>query len=351
MPPRIVPVVMSGGSGTRLWPLSTDARPKQFHALGEGEPTMIQETVRRFASSPVLVCNHRQYSITRTAMSAIGVEPAAVVLEPAGRNTAPVAAIAALLVREIDPEALVLLAPADHLMADVEAFRRAVEAGAEAARERIVVFGLKPDRPETGYGYIRRAEPIGEGVHRVEGFYEKPDPATAERYLASGDYDWNAGIFLFAPEVMLEEMRAHRPDVLEAATQALERARREGATVRLDEDAFARCPSVSVDYAVMEKTARAAVVPCDPGWADVGSWSELWRLGGRDAASNRTRGDVVAIDTQGSLIWSDGPTVGVVGMTDVVVVATADGVLVMPRDRAQDAKLVVEALKARGTGA
>jgi len=351
MPPRIVPVVMSGGSGTRLWPLSTEAKPKQFHALGGGDLTMIQETVRRFDSAPILVCNHRQSDLAFAAMSAVAAEPLAVVLEPFGRNTAAVAVIAALLVREADPDALVLLAPADHLMADVEAFRRAVEAGAEAARERIVVFGLKPDRPETGYGYIRRAEPIAPGVHRVEGFYEKPDQATAERYLAEGDYAWNAGIFLFAPEVMLGEMRAHRPDVLEAATQALARARRDGATVRLDAEAFARCPGVSVDYAVMEKTARAAVVPCDPGWADVGSWNELWRLGDKDAGGNRARGEVVAIDTEGSLIWSDGPVVGVVGMTDVIVVATADGVLVMPRDRAQDAKLVVEALKARGAGA
>ncbi|NEX94218.1 sugar phosphate nucleotidyltransferase, partial [Caulobacter sp. 17J65-9] len=266
-------------------------------------------------------------------------------LEPVGRNTAAAAAVAAALVGAADPDALVLLAPADHVVADPESFWRAVEAGAEAAAERIVTFGIRPSAPETGYGYIRFAEPLSEGVFAVDRFFEKPDRPTAEAYLAAGDYVWNAGIFLFSPAVLLAELARWRPDVLAQAAEALDRARRDGADVWLDPEAFALCPDVSLDYAVMERTARAAVVPCEVGWADVGSWGELWRHGERDGDGNRVRGEAVLLEASDCLVWSDGVPIAVLGAENLVVVATADGVLVAPRERSQDVKRGLEQLR------
>lgn len=350
--PRVTPVVLSGGAGTRLWPLSTEARPKQFHAL-DGGRTLIQDTALRMRGSarasvapPVVICSGRHRDLVHAQLDAADVRPAAVVLEPMGRNTAAAAAVAALVVGEADPEALVLLTPADHLVADPEAFWRAVEAGAAVAAERIVTFGIRPSGPETGYGYIRCATPLGDGVFAVERFFEKPDRKTAEAYVGDG-HVWNAGIFLFSPAVLLQELGRWRPDVLAQATESLMRARRSGADVWLDADAFAACPDVSLDYAVMERTDRAAVVPCEIGWADVGSWSELWRHGARDDDGNRVRGEAVLLDSEDCLVWSDGAPVAVLGVRDLVVVATADGVLVAPKDRAQDVRRGLAALKAR----
>ena len=350
---EIVPVIMSGGSGTRLWPLSTDARPKQFHALA-GARTMLQETALRLAgsremafSAPVVICNRSHERLIETQMAEVGVTPLAIVLEPFGRNTAAVAVTAARMVQTLKPGALALLLPADHVIADPEAFRAAIARGA-ATPERIVTFGIAPTGPETGYGYIQRAEPLAEGVFAVARFAEKPKRELAEAYLAEGGYDWNGGIFLFAPEVMLGEMAAHRSDIHAAAVEAVDAAGRDGVFVRFDDERFLAIPSESVDIAVMERTRLAAVAPCDIGWADVGSWSELWRLGGKDGQDNLVRGDAVALDTSGSLVWSDdGMEVGVVGLRDVVVVATQGAVIVLPRDRAQEVRTIVERLRAR----
>lgn len=357
MSDKVVPVVMSGGSGTRLWPLSTDREPKQFHSL-VGDRTMIQETVRRLGAveglvplDPILICNGRHLEQVNDQMAAVGAAPSAVVLEPRGRNTAPVAAVAAALAAEADPEALVLLMPADHVILDAEGFSRTVARSAAAARDRIVVFGVEPTAPETGYGYIESGALLPEGsagvVREVVRFAEKPDLQTARRYVASGRYLWNAGVFLFSPAVLMDELRRHAPEVLETALAALAAAQRRGGEIVLGAEAFGACPSISIDYAVMEKTDRAAVAPIGTDWADVGSWSELWRLGDKDEAGNVSHGEPCLIDASGSLVWSDGPAVGVIGMSDVVVVATREAVVVLPRDRAQDVKLVVERLKAR----
>jgi mannose-1-phosphate guanylyltransferase/mannose-6-phosphate isomerase len=354
---QVTPVIMSGGSGSRLWPLSTEARPKQFHALG-GETTMIQATALRAAPSasihtelvflpPIIICNRAHEALVRAHLAETGIEPLAVVLEPFGRNTAAVAAVAARLVAELSPGALTLLLPADHVIADAAAFRATVERGA-AAQDHIVTFGIAPTGPETGYGYIQHGTPITDGVFQVARFAEKPARAVAEAYLAEGGYAWNGGIFLFGPDVMLSEMQAHRPDILQAVVTALDTAERTGTTICFTDEAFAAIPSESVDIAVMEQTRLAAVAPCDVGWADIGSWSELWRLGDKDGRGNVQRGQAVVLDSDDCLIWADdGMEVGVVGLRNVVVVAAGGAVAVLPKDRAQDVKKVVEALRAR----
>ena len=343
---KVIPVIMSGGSGSRLWPLSTDARPKQFQAI-DGDLTLIQQTALRFVGegdveflAPVIICNARHLELVEEQFAAIGLAPSAIVLEPVARNTAAVAGVAALAAREIDPEALVLLAPADHVMGAPEALRAAIGRAAPVAEERIVTFGIRPSGPVTGYGYIKRAEALGDEVFRIDRFLEKPPLEQAQAYVDDGGYDWNAGLFLFSPEVMAGEMARHCADVLLAAEAALGLAAREGRVVRLDADAFGRSPSFSVDYAVMEPTDRAAVAPCDPRWSDIGSWSELWKHLPRDAAGNAALNGF-SVDSSNTLVWaSGGPPVAVVGLENVLVVSTPEGVLVVARDKDQDVRKV-----------
>ncbi len=342
---------MSGGSGTRLWPLSTDVRPKQFHALGS-ERSLIQDSLLRIADGPqidvlppILIGNQGHLALIEADLAAIDMTAGAIVLEPFGRNTAPAAAVAALLAEAADPQALVLLMPADHVIAP--GFDQTVARVAPVAREHIVVFGVDPTGPETGYGYIEGAEDLPAGARRVRRFTEKPDLETAEAYLAGGGHLWNAGIFLFSPKVMLEELRLHAPETLAAAQAALDAAARRDNLILLDPVAFAEAPATSLDVAVMEHSARGAVTPIGVDWADVGSWSELWRLGPRDESGNVLRGDTTLIDSQDCVVWSDGRPVSVIGMRDVVVVQTETAVLVLPRSRAQDVKQMVDLIKAR----
>ncbi len=351
---RLFPAVLSGGSGTRLWPLSTDEVPKQFHALCS-DRSMLQDTLARFAQSdlgievlaPIIIGSRRHEGPMCAQVAELGVEPASIVLEPFGRNSAPAAAVAARLAQAQDPDALVILMAADHLIPDADGFRQAVARSAGAAADHIVVFGVDPTSPETGYGYIEVGAPIDGQVRQVARFAEKPDLETAKAYVQGGRHLWNAGIFLFSPAVMLEELARFAPDVLAAADAALAAAERDGAVIRLDEAAFAACPSISIDYAVMEKTSRAAVTPIGVEWADVGSWSELWRQGPLDGRNNFTHGDALVIDTDDSLIWAGSRTVGVIGVRDLIIVETADAVIVLPKSRAQDVKLLVEQIKAR----
>jgi len=350
--PAVVPVIMCGGAGTRLWPLSVGGAPKPFHAFNS-DYSLFQDTVRRVTPRdevdflpPLVICGEDHRPAVEAQLAALGVTPSAVVLEPCGRNTAPVAAVAARLVEDRFPGAQILLLAADHQIGDAAGFRAAVARGAALGGERIVTFGIAPSGPEVGYGYIQRGAALADGVDAVVRFVEKPELATAESYLASGDYVWNAGIFLFSPTVFLAELRASRPDIADGALAAIPAG--DATTLYLDAAAFAACPAESIDYAVMEQTKLAAVAPCDIGWADVGSWSEVWRLGRQDGAKNVTRGATVLIDTRGCLVWSDGAPVATVGVTDLIVVATAAGVLVMPRGRAQDVKKVVTALETKG---
>jgi mannose-1-phosphate guanylyltransferase/mannose-6-phosphate isomerase len=341
---------MSGGAGTRLWPLSTEHHPKQFHALAS-ERTMLQDTVLRMLQpcaveflAPVIICNRRHEMLVREQMAALGVTPAAIVLEPFGRNTAAVAVIAAQLAAEIDPQAKVLLLPADHLIGDEGAFRAAVARGA-GVDGHLVTFGIEPTAPETGYGYIQQGTAVGENLFTVARFAEKPNRAVAEAYLSDGGYYWNGGIFLFPPAVLLSEMLTYRPDIVKAAVAAIGGAHRTDAgVVTLTDDLFAQVPSESIDIAIMEHTRLAVVAPCDAGWADVGSWSELWRLGVRDGLGNLTRGEVVVLDTEDAMIWSQGTTVAVLGMKDILVVEANGAVIVLPKSRAQDVKMIVDAV-------
>jgi mannose-1-phosphate guanylyltransferase/mannose-6-phosphate isomerase len=352
----ILPVILCGGAGTRLWPVSTEAAPKPFHSL-LSDQSLFQMTVARIADRgedgflpPMIVCGRTHRELVEAQLRGIGGEASLLVLEPCGRGTAPIAAIASALAAERWPEAVVLLLSADHLITDEAEFRRTVRRGAAIADDWIVTLGVAPTRPETGYGYIRRGPALGEGLYRVDRFVEKPDLATAQGFVADGAHSWNAGVFLFRPELMLDELKATRPDIAGAAIAALP-AGSGGGLVELDEARFHACPAESIDRAVMEKTTRAAVAICDFEWADIGAWSEVWRLSKLDGAQNALRGDVSVVDTTGSLVWSDGPRVAAIGVNDLVIVATADAVLVVPRARAQEVRAVAESAARRGPAA
>lgn len=349
MKQRIIPAIMSGGAGTRLWPASTEARPKQFHALN-GPHSLFAETVTRVTGEtpsfsfapPIVLANTAHAALVREHLAQAGATASAIVLEPAPRNTAAVGAIAAAIATETDPDALVLLLPADHVIADRAAFLDAIAQAAPVAKDRIVTFGITPDRPETGYGYIKSGEELASGVFAIESFREKPNLQTAQSYLDAGGYAWNAGIFLFHPRVMLQEFEASA-DIRDRALEALAGATRADGEIRIGADAFARVPSQPLDIAVMEKTKRAAVAPCDIGWADIGSWSEIWRLAPKDADGNALQGAIVARDAHNTLLHADGVKLAVQGVSDLVIVATKDAVIVLPRESAQDVKELREA--------
>ncbi len=350
--PKLQPVLLSGGSGTRLWPLSREAYPKQFLPL-VGEDTMLQATWQRVAPvadlPPIVVANEEHRFLVAEQLRLVGVEHAAIVLEPTGRNTAPAIAAAALqAMRERGEDPLLLVLPSDHVIADAEGFRAAVrEALPAAERGALVTFGIVPSAPETGFGYMQ-AEAVhgdGSGPRRVLRFVEKPDAATAQGYLDVGGYYWNSGMFLFRASRYLEELERFRPDILDAVRRALAEGRRDGDFVRLDKHAFAACPSDSIDYAVMEKTGAAMVLPVDIGWNDVGSWSALWDVSEQDAGGNAHHGDVIAVDSRNSYAYAQ-RLVALVGVDDLVVVDTGDAVLVARKDKVQQVKDVVAKLKA-----
>ncbi|PBS12306.1 mannose-1-phosphate guanylyltransferase/mannose-6-phosphate isomerase [Lysobacteraceae bacterium NML93-0792] len=345
----ILPVILSGGSGTRLWPLSREAYPKQFLPL-VGEQTMLQATWARVAdiagAAPIVVANQEHRFMAAEQLRECGVSPAALILEPIGRNTAPAIAIAALQTLAAGEDALLLVLPSDHVVRDDSAFHAAVRDASVAAQDgKLVTFGIVPTAPETGYGYIKAAP--GDGVRAVERFVEKPDLATAQAYLASGAYYWNSGMFLFKASRYLDELRQLQPDMLAACEQALSRATRDADFIRLDADAFSRSPNDSIDYAVMEKTRDAAVVPLDAGWSDVGSWSALWEVSDKDTNGNAHHGDVIEIDCRNTYAHGS-RLIAMVGLEDIVVVETDDAVMVGHRDRIQEVKQVVNRIKRDG---
>ncbi len=348
------PVVLSGGSGTRLWPLSRQNQPKQFLTL-IGTRSLYQETILRAsglpdAQPPITVCSELHRFMVGEQLQAIGVASGGIVLEPLARNTAPAIALAAMHALRSDPDATLLVMPADHLIEDEAAFRTAVDhALGLADRDWLVAFGITPDYAETGYGYIRQGEPLGGAGYRIERFVEKPDLETAERYLAEGAYAWNSGMFLFRAQRYLDELALHAPGILDAVRQAWGKGTVDLDFIRIDEASFAASPNDSIDYAVMEKTDRAAVVPVSCGWSDIGSWSSLWSVTEHDADGNRHEGDVISVDSSGSLVRaSEGRLVATIGVEDLIIIDTPDATLVARKDRVQDVKAVVERLKAAG---
>lgn len=350
----IWPVLMAGGTGTRLWPASRELFPKQFMAL-TGDATMFEQTARRLAGPlfgpPVVLCNDEHRFIAAEQLRAAAMEPAAIILEPAGRNTAPAAAVAALYLVERDAEAVMLLAPADHLIADVGGLIKGIELALPAALGgSLVTFGIPPDRAETGYGYIERDQDVmvTEGVSAVASFTEKPDADTARQYLASGHHYWNSGIFLMGAASYLSELERLRPEILAAARSALKHADADLDFLRLDRQAFEAAPNISIDYAVMEPTDKGAVLPLDIGWSDVGSWAALWEMGEKDGTGNVLHGDVEALGVSNCYLRSDKGLLAVVGLDDIVVVVTDDTVLVAPKNASQEVKTLVERLKRGG---
>jgi mannose-1-phosphate guanylyltransferase/mannose-1-phosphate guanylyltransferase/mannose-6-phosphate isomerase len=349
MPARkIRPVILSGGAGTRLWPLSRIERPKQFLPITD-DSTMLQATAARVADAdrfepPLIVASPAHADLIEEQLPIR--PPSTLILEPSPRGTAPAIALAALTV---PADELLLVTPSDHLIGHSEAFVAAVAAAAATAVEGwLVTFGIRPRRPDTGYGYIRRGAELAPGIFEGLEFVEKPDRATAERYLSDGGYDWNAGIFLFRAGAYLEALAAHAPDILMAARAALDEGRREGVRLYPAAASLARSPSISIDYAVMEKSERFAVVPIDIEWSDVGSWDALHEVSKQDELGNALSGDVMALGARGCLLRSDGPKLVAIGVEDLVVVATADAVLVVPRSQSQRVKDAVDALRAAG---
>lgn len=359
---KINPVILAGGGGTRLWPLSREHYPKQFLNLA-GEQSLLQQTVARLdgarpgveAGDPVIVCNEEHRFLVAEQLRQMARNVGHIILEPAGRNTAPALTAAALAPGAESEDRILLMMPADHAIADRAAFHAAVMRGLTLAADgALVTFGIVPHHPETGYGYIRQGPMLGEEsppARTLGAFVEKPDAETARRYLSGGDYTWNSGIFMMKASVWLAAIGRYRPDILEACRAAVAGAKADGDFLRLDQAAFTACPSDSVDYAVMEKVTGdgafpAAVVALDAGWSDVGAWSSLWEIAPRDDAGNVTKGDVCVIDAENNLLMAEHRFLAAVGCRDLVVVETADAVLVAPKERAQEVKRVVEWLKA-----
>lgn len=348
--PTIVPVILSGGSGTRLWPVSRSEEPKQLLAMVD-DRTMLRATMDRLrgvagVEDPVVVCSHLHQHLVARELGDAGFAPSRIILEPVGRNTAPAVAAAALAATGDGADPILLILPADHVIEDEEAFRTAVAIGAgQAADGKLVTFGIVPEYAETGYGYVQRGAPVAPDAYDVAAFVEKPDAPTAADYVASGEYFWNSGMFMFHATRYLTELERFAPDIL-AATRAAVDGGLERGGLHLDGAAFADCRSESIDYAVMEQTDAAVVVPLSAGWNDVGSWAALWSVSPQDSAGNVTHGDVIAIDTTNAYLRAESRLLAVIDGDDMVIVETPDAVMVSPRSRVQDVRTAVDQLKA-----
>ena len=351
---KLYPVILSGGSGSRLWPLSREHYPKPLLPL-VSDNTLLQETASRLddiahMGDAVYVCNEEHRFLLAEQVAQIGKTPTTIILEPVGRNTAPALTLAALYLVKQDSDAMMVVMPADHVMTEPQQFIAAVEQGSDNAEQgALVTFGIVPESAETGYGYIKRDAQIGDSsAYTVARFVEKPDPQTAEQYVSEGDYYWNSGIFLMRADRWLDEIGQHRPDILKNCRAAMSKGVQDSDFFRVDKTLFHECPSDSIDYAVMEKTDRAVVVPISAGWSDIGAWSALWNVCPQDADGNVIQGDVLAEDTTNAFLIAQHRCLATVGLDNIVVVETADAVLVASKDKAQDVKAIVDRLKESG---
>ncbi|GLZ26250.1 mannose-1-phosphate guanyltransferase [Stutzerimonas stutzeri] len=347
----LLPVIMAGGSGSRLWPLSRQLNPKQFLSLTDAQLSMLQSTIRRLegldAGLPLLICNEQHRFLAAEQLRQLGMEQTRILLEPVGRNTAPAIALAALQATQEGDDPILLVLAADHLIQDVDAFHSSIQAAMPfAIGGKLVTFGIVPTNPETGYGYIEKGKELGEGGFAVNRFVEKPGLDIAEEYLASGEYFWNSGMFMFRASRYLDELERHQPSILSACRQALAAGMQDMHFVRVDAATFAACPEDSVDYAVMEKTNDAVMVPLDAGWSDVGSWTALWEASKKDAEGNVFKGDVLGHATRNAFVHADSRLVATLGVEDLVIVETKDAVLVAHKNKVQDVKKLVERIKA-----
>jgi mannose-1-phosphate guanylyltransferase/mannose-6-phosphate isomerase len=347
----LTPVILCGGVGSRLWPLSRESFPKQLLAL-QGEQSLLVSTLVRLAglnnlTAPVLICNHSHRFLVAQQLLEAGIDDATLILEPVGRNTAPAALVAALVANEADPDSQLLILPADHLITDTDQFCRLIDQGTElVSAGHLVTFGVVPTHPETGYGYIQSGNSLtSSSGFAIQQFVEKPDLPTAERYLASGDYLWNSGMFLFSASQLLSEMEQYAPNMVESCRQAVVSAVRDSQFIALDEQRFSDCEADSIDYALMEKTSHGAVIPLDAGWSDIGSWAALWDVDTHDTEGNARIGDVLLEQVRDSYFHSTGRLLAGVGVRDLVVIETEDAVLVANKTHSQDVKLIVDQLK------
>lgn len=348
----LIPVLLSGGVGSRLWPVSREAHPKQFLPLAS-ELSMLQDTLKRTsdlqAAQPIVVCNEDHRFMVAEQLRQLELSAGSLILEPEGRNTAPAVALAALKAISVDADAVMLVLPADHLIQDIPSFVGAVQQALPLASEgQLMTFGVVPTQPETGYGYIKCGPSKASEIYALDRFVEKPDLATAREYVASGDFLWNSGMFLLSASSYLEELERFAPQILEACKESMSKATTDLDFVRPGKDAFLNCPSDSIDYAVMEKTDRGAVVSLDCGWSDVGAWSALWDVASKDEEGNATVGDVMLDNCHNSYFRSDSRLVAATGVEDLVVIETADAILIADRDKVQDVKRIVNRLKAEG---
>ena len=346
----LIPVILSGGSGSRLWPLSRKLYPKQFIPLS-GDKSLYQSTLERIrdlddVENIVTICNDEHRFMAAEQARLLNIENFEIILEPIGRNTAPAITIAAMHAKSKQKDAHLLVLPADHILGDEQQFALAVQQARQAAKNNLVTFGVVPTRAETGYGYIKHDKKnVSDAAFAVTDFVEKPDYKTAESYIKSGNYLWNSGMFLFHVGLFLQEIQQFHPEIYNSCAQAYEKGEKDLDFIRLDEASFSSAPNISVDYAVMENTTKAAVVPLESGWSDVGSWHALWESFGRDQNNNATHGDVIEKDCNGCFIHANNRLVAAVGIKDQIIVETSDAVLIAPRDRAQDVKEVVNKLK------
>ncbi|EOK4460459.1 mannose-1-phosphate guanylyltransferase/mannose-6-phosphate isomerase [Escherichia coli] len=345
----IIPIIMAGGSGTRLWPLSRSLYPKQFLSL-INENSLLQETLKRLDGlnclPPVIVSNNEHRFIVAEQLRQFGVDDFQIILEPVGRNTAPAVALAALKSLELHGDHHMLVLAADHAIQDIEAFHAAVLAAEqESVDNKLVTFGIVPTKPETGYGYIKKGEQVKNSVFKVNSFVEKPDLETAKNYLEQKCYLWNSGMFMFKASVYLDELKKFRPDILAACKESLSSASTDLDFIRLNSDVFAECSDESIDYAVMEKTQDCVVIPLDADWSDIGSWTSLWEISEKDEHENVSHGDVINYNSRNNYIYSEGSLISTVGVNNLIIVQTKDALLVAQQDNVQDIKKIVEILK------